>query len=273
MGSALDEPAPESEPVVGLKNAFASSKNSKASASRVLLQGDDGGLYLYEMTYESFLATAKRLLPNSIDKGAGLSFWVDIKKADAANIQAVKIDMEGGRRTFEATIKPLLATHTCGFRIRHSGDLTQSFKRSQYTGSSIKLNHKSIGYAYIVVRWVDAPAGHSQLGYPSEVMVKAISFLFPEAGRKGIRFTLVIQGEGSHDVDLRNGDDAAVKARVQAILCRLTEENKGRADPIEVQIYEAAHPPFHVSNQGPSRDVVTDQKRTPFQKTPAGVLW
>jgi hypothetical protein len=269
VGSALDEPAPESEPDVGLKNAFAPSKNSKASASRVLLQGDDGGLYLYEMTYESFLATAKRLLPNSIDKGAGLNFWADIKKADAANIQAVNIDMEGGQRTFEATIKPLLATHTCGFRIRHSGDLTQSFKRSQYTGSSIKLNHKSIGYGYLAVRWVDAPAGHSQLGYPSEVMVKAISFLFPETSRKGIRFTLVIQGEGSHDVDLRNGDDAAVKARVQAILRRLTEENKGRADPIEVQIYEAAHPPFHVSNQVPSRDVVTDQKKDPIPKDPS----
>lgn len=246
-------PALEEAPVVGLKNAFAASKKTQGPASQALLQGDHGGLYLYDRSYESFLATAKRLLPNFIDKGAELVFWVDIKKTDATQEEPVKIDFQGGRGTFEAIIKPLFQTPACEFRVRYDGSATQPFKKSSYTGSSIRLSHRSIGYVYVAVKWVDESAGNSELGPPSIVMVEAISFLFPEATRKSIRFTLVIQGEGSHDVDLRNGEDAAVKARVQAILHRLTEENKANADPVEVQIYEAAYPPFIVSDHVPSQ--------------------
>jgi len=253
VGLAVNDPAPRPEPVVGLKNAFAASKKSQASATPVLLQSDRGGLYLYEMSYESFLATARRLLPNSIDKGPGLVFWVDFKRSDATDVEAVRIDLDSGPATFETTIKPRFATRTYEFRVRHGGEPKQPFKRSQYTGSSIRLNHKSAGYVYVAVGWVDEPAGHSELQYPSTVLVDAISFLFPVAVRNGIRFTLVIRDAGSHDVDLRNPRNAALKARLQATLHRVTEENKASADPVEVQIYEAAHPPFDVSDHVPCR--------------------
>lgn len=248
----------ELAPVVGLKNALAASKKPQGSEFPVLLQGDNGGLYVHERSYESFLATARRLLPNYIDKGEGLGFWVDIKRNDATQEEPINIGFFGGRETFEAMIKPLLQTPACEFRVRYDGDATQPFKKSSYTGSSIRLSHRGIGYVYVAIEWIDEPAGNSGHGPPSTVMVEAISFLFPEATRQGLRFTLVIQGEGSHDVDLRNGEDGAVKARVQAILHRLTEENKANANPVEVQIYEAAHPPFGVSNHVPSRNVATD---------------
>ena len=255
------ETALEPAPVVGLKNAFAASKISRTSATPILLQGDAGGLYLYERSYDSFLAIAKRLLPNSVDKGAGLVFWFDFKRPDATKAESIKMDLAGGPATFEAAIKPLRATPNCQFRIRHDGEHSQSFKKSQYTGGSVRLNHMTIGYAYVAVDWVDEPVGNSEHGYASTVMVEAISLLFPETTRRGFRFTLVIRGEGSHDVDLRNGRDGAVKARVQAILHRLTKENKGNADPVEVQIYESAHPPFDVSSPVPSPVYVTNLQR------------
>ena len=252
VGPAAHEAAPEPGPVVGLRNAPAAYRKTQTTAPAMLLQGDAGGLYFHERTYESFLATATRLLLRFYDENAGSAFWVDIKGADTAKVEPVKVDSVIGRANFETTIKPLLQTPACEFRIRVEGEPTQPFKKERYRGSCIKLNHKGIGYVYVAANWVDEPPGHSEHGHPSTVMVEAISFLFPEATRQLMRFTLVIRGEGSHDVDLRNGANAAVKARLQAILHRLTKANEDSADPLEVQIYDAAHPPIDVSDSFPS---------------------
>lgn len=256
MGQEYDNPLPQA--AVGLKNAFAASKKSKPSASAIILQGDTGGLYLHQRTYESFLATARKLLPTSVDKGARLVFWVDILRADATQVKPVKIDIIGGRTTFEASIMPLLTIPTCAFRIRHTGDPNSPFKNSKYTGSSIRLHHESIGYVYVAVKWIDEIAGHIDLQHPSSVMTEAISFLSPEASANGMRVTLVIPDEGSHDVDFRNGANAAVKARLQAILRGVTEANKANTNPVEVQICESTYPAFEVSADVPSRSAVNN---------------
>lgn len=239
-----DQEDQEDPPVLdtGLQNAFATSNT--AVGFRPLLQADVGGLYVPQMTYDSFISICDRLLPAEVEKGENLIFDVDVKKiGKASSLRTYTFSASNGQSKFSGRLQKRLANPKREFRVRFGGEASRPFKDSDYRGGSIKLTAENIGYA-----WIDADWGNEdEASRNTKMVIDAIAFLFPRTTCFASRFTIRIPPDkGSHDVEIRNAQ-TAVKPNVQAILAELTGENKDNADPVEIFISPAALEPGAVS--------------------------
>lgn len=256
----------------GLKNAFAPYKKTLGSGpvtgSHVLLQGDPGGLYLSTASYDSFLAICRRMLPAEVSKTHALVFYIDVRKVGDTSVEPVTIDGALDRQRYAAEIKPLLDTPGQEFRIRHGGEPSKPFKDSDYAGECVKLTAQNIGYAWIDAPWDEEDEAHNN----TDIVTEALQFLFPRETSNITRFTMVIPDKGSHDINLRNGEEA-VRPKVQARLAEVTDSNKENENPVVVLVYDEAHPPFKVSMLLPFWKSVTELRRVPFLQAIPPLLW
>ncbi len=216
---------------------------------KVLLHGDTGALYFWNESYEAFRAISKRLINRQAQEpGHGLVFYVDelLKQADPANAKETgRIDDDTGEQVYDTKVKPRFCNPDFEFRIRFEGSAKRPFKHESYGGDSLKLTRRGIGHAWVDAGWIDAEVGNPRHAENSKELIEGIRFLFPETSSDA-KFTLSVPGNGHHDVWFANGDEAA-KPRLQAILYAVTQRNKEKSDPVEVIIWDAAHPPINIT--------------------------